>query len=260
MNINTVQPEILYSKSSFTSFRQFKPGTPVIGIATNFDPVTGSVIVDLEDFTGIIPMKEVSIEQFKLNTFTGIPCQIHAILGKKIRAIVTHVSEYTGHIMLSRKQSMLEAWETLQEGMIVDASVVKANKYGLFVDIGNGIISNITKSNCSATMYYDLSKWFKIGEITKVKISSKEPASYRILSSRKDAFPTLAETKDSISKNVVLTVRVGKTFDLEDGYFCEYTPGIAGIVDTTEVLSEGTFINAIVKRVSKRGIKLDYIP
>lgn len=252
-----IRPEAHYPKTSFYSYEQFEPNTPVVGTAIRFDSKSREIIVDLGDFTGIIPESEVCIGNFTYSSFSDIPYQISSIIGKKIRALVKNISD-DGTILLSRKDSMMEAWNNISKNIILEAVVTNIVGFGIFIDIGNGIISYINKKDCSSTRYLDINKWFKIKDKILVKIIEKDIVTFRVSCSRKDAYPAIYED-NIINVGDILTVRIGKSPMLKGGYFCEYTPAISGIMDSEEDFEEGEVIAVQVRQIKDVGLKLTHI-
>ena len=246
-----IRPEVCCPKTNFYSYEQFELDTPVVGIALRFDSKSREIIVDLGDFTGIIPENEVCIGDFTYSRFSDIPYQISSVIGKKVRALVKGISD-DGTILLSRKASMLEAWDNLEEVTILQAKITSIASFGIFIDIGNGITSYINKRDCSVTRYYDINKWFEIGDNTLIRIIEKNPVTFRISCSRKDAYPTVSESK-TVNVGDFLAAKVGKSPFLEGGYYCEITPAITGIVDTQKEFEEGAMIPVKVKSLRKNG-------
>lgn len=251
-NSKNFLPEALYP--IFTLFPNVELLSPVIGKAIRFNNKTREVVVELGlGITGVIPENEVSIYNFTFPAEHTIPYQISTIIGKKIRAIVIG-KRSDGTIILSRKRSQIEAWELLEEGMIVDAIVTNINSYGIFIDIGNGLNSFVYIANCSYAHYHNLNLWFKKGYHTFVKIIEKNNESLKINVSRKDAYPTLVTNPSLVYEGDVVSVRIsGET---SEGYFCEITPGISGIIDTDKEFKEGETTRGFVKEITPKGLKL----
>ncbi len=244
-------PEALYEKSTFSSM--VEPFSPVSGTAIRFDSKSREIVVDLGDgVMGIIPEEEASIYDFTFPVGHTTPYQISSIIGKNVRAIITGVRK-DGYLFLSRERSMFEAWESLQPGAIVDAIVTNVYASGIFVDIGNGIISFVHIYNCSCTRYNNIYNWFKPGDHTFVKIVSKED-NYLVTVTRKEAYLTLEDDSPGVCENDIVAVKIsGK---VENGYFCEFTPGISGIIDTEKELRESEIVKGVVKKINSKGLKL----
>jgi len=255
---NTIRPEAFYSETHFYSLEQFKPNTPVVGTAIRFDAKSRQIIVKLGNFIGIIPENEVYVGNFSYSEYSDIPYQISSIIGKKIRAIVTEITA-DGFIILSRKQSILEAWDSFEKGMLMDASVTSIQHCGVFFDLGNGFISFMNRTNCSTTRYSDLNQWFKIGDKILVKVTEKDSSLFRVSCSRKDAYPAIYE-ENSVNVGDIIMVKVSSSSTLSDGFYAEYTPGIPCIVDSYDKFSEGTVLRVRVKKIKDHiGLKTSLV-
>jgi len=254
----TFLPEALYTHSTFSS--DLTLFSAVVGTPIRFDLSTRELIVRLDvGLYGIIPEEEITIYDFTYPESSIIPHQISSLIGKRIRAIILGIRK-DGNYLLSRKRSMLQAWETLHTDEIVNARIINVVPYGIFVDLGNGINSLVPICNCSYARYRNLLNWFKPGDYTPVKITSKDDDKYFITVSRKDAFPNLNNSPYAVVEGEILTVKIsGKMEGLVGGYFCEYTPGIIGIINTYNKYKEGDIVKGFVKRITPKGLKLTLI-
>ena len=248
------KPEACYQKTNMHE-EEIKVGTAVVGTAIGFDSKTRRLIVDLGySCKGLIPEHEVSIYDLTYGEERYVPQQITSILGKQIRAIVTQVLDDSTFV-LSRRESMIKAWEMLKEGNNYVGVVTNNIGYGVFLDIGNGLVTFLPKGECSATAIYDTRNWYKTGDKVTFKLLSKGGnPTHRIISSRR-----LMNTR-KIRVGEIYSVRIGGSeTQLLNGYFCEVTPYWAGIIDTTEQLQEGQIVKGIVRKITERGVKLNLI-
>lgn len=251
-------PEALYESS--ISLSEIELFSSVSGIAIRFDSHNREILVSLgNNVFGIIPEDEATIYDFTFPEGKIIPYQIFSIIGKKIRAVVIGIRN-DGLVILSRKRSMLQAWNALFEGKIVNALILKIIPTGIFVDLGNGLTSFVHVIDCSNSHYDNLNIWFKVDSCTPVKIIVKSKDNYFILASRKEAFPSYNDAKNLVFKDDIITVRItGRPESLKDGYFCEFTPRIVGIIDTLNTYNEGDLVKGYVKKITQKGLKLNLI-
>lgn len=251
-----IKPEVFYEKSNLNGVEIVPFETAVVGTAIRFDANRREVVVDLGyGWYGTIPENQVSVYDFTYSEYSDLPHQITFIIGKQIRAIVVEkVGENT--LKLSRKLSMIDAWYNLEENNNITACVTRNMGYGIFLDIGNGLVSYNPKRDCSTLRISDTNIWYKVGDFIKVKLLSKgDKVDSTLICSHKLAYP---EVDENINAGDIIAVRIGwKT--LEGGYFCEVTPRISGIIDTTDKLQEGQMVKGIVKRITEKGVKLRHI-
>lgn len=240
-------------------------GETCVGIVLRYDKEQGCLFVDLGmGKIGIIPEKEVTIYKYTYphGNESFIPYQISSIVGKQIKARVIGIA--SGIYILSRRETIREAYEQIaskaKENVYVRITAVY--KYGLFCDIGNGVIGFVPISYCSRCRIEKIENYFSVGDIIKVNIAEIKTAEedYRITLSRKDAYkplsldPVAPKVGDICTGIICLPVRT------EDGYYVEITPGISGIVDISyEVprIEEGTHASFYVKKITEKGLNLE---
>lgn len=240
-------------------------GETCVGIVLRYDIELRCLFVDLGmGMIGVIPEKEATIYKhtYPHGDESYIPYQISSIVGKKIIARVIGIT--SGIYILSRRETIREAYEQIASKAKenVYARVTAIYEYGLFCDIGNGVIGLVPISYCSQCHMEKLKNYFSVGDIIKVNITEIKTAEedYRITLSRKDAYkpllldPVAPKVGDICTGTICLPVLTA------DGYFVEITPTISGIVDIPyEVprIKEGTPASFYVKRVTERGLKLE---
>lgn len=251
-----VKPEAFYKKSNLDGIEIIPSETAVVGTAIRFDSQRREVIVDLGyDWYGIIPENEVTVYDFTYAESGDVPYQITAIIGNQVRAIVVEqVGENT--LKLSRKLSMIRAWHMLEEDSNIRGCITSNIGYGIFFDIGDGLMGYNSRRDCSTVMISDTNLWYEVGDFIKVKLIDKgDRANSQLICSHKLAYP---EVDEKINPGDVLAVRIGSK-KLEDGYCCQITPRIPGIIDTEIELYEGQIVKGFVKRITDKGIKLNHI-
>ena len=251
------RPEAFYDMTKMNEIRVIPDETAVVGIATRFDPRRRELHVDLGGYLGIIPESEITIEDFTYKGENDIPCQIFSTIGTKVRAIVTDID---GNILrLSRKRSMMQAWEKIEEDSILTACVTKCIECGIFLDIGNGIVSYSHRKDCTPIAISNTNRWYEVGKRVKIKILDKgENAKSKIICSQKMVYPGMDRVNEVVSVNDIINVRIGKE-TVPGGYFCAVNPQISGIIDTTRKLYEGQRVIARVKSITPKGVRLEHL-
>ena len=253
--------------ATFPSAQKLEVGKICVGRVVRYDKELGCLFVYLGGGKiGIIPEKEVTIYEYTYpygdTTFT--PYQISSIVGKKITAKIMGIS--SGIYVLSRRKTIKEAYKqiTSKANKNVRVQITAIYDYGLFCDIGNGVIGFVPISYCSLCRIQNLEKYFSVGDTIKVKITEikTHKENYRITLSRKDAFKTYSLNPAAPKEGDVCTGKIGLPVQTDDGYFVEITPAIAGIVDipyNVPHIEEGTTATFYVKRVTEKGLKLELI-
>ena len=255
--MNTLRPEALYKKTNLVEMEIIPFETAVVGTAIRFDTNRREVVVDLGyGFTGIIPEDEVTVYDFTYPEGKDTPTQITSIIGTQVRAIVTEViSEDT--FKMSRKMSMKQAWEMLEENKNVIAYIIRTIELGVFLDIGNGLISYSNRKESTAVLISDARLWFKAGETTWVRILEKgNDETQKITCSIRAAYPSLEEINLKVED--IIAVRIGK-LEVPGGYFCEVNHHVQGIIDSSKELIEGQMVRGVIKKITEKGIKIRYL-
>lgn len=240
-------------------------GATCVGVVLRYDKELKCLFVDLGmGMIGVIPETEATIYKYTYpyGDANYSPYQISSIVGKKITAKVIGIT--SGVYILSRKESIRETYEQIASKAKenVYARITAMYEYGLFCDIGNGVIGFVPISYCSLCRIEKIESYFSVGDIIKVNIAEIKTAeeNYRITLSRKDAYkgllldPAAPKDGDICTGKICLPVRTA------DGYYVEITPAMSGIVDIpNEVphIKEGTPASFYVKRVTEKGLKLE---
>jgi len=251
-------PEELY-QMTLLDYTKTPLKTGVVGTVIRYDDRKRAAVVDLGcGFRGVIPEREITVYPFTYSGEYKIANQILAIIGRKIRAIVTGIAE-DGILILSRRLSMEEAWNSLEENSNVLARIVGITQKNIFLDIGNGLRSRNVPYECTGTLINDLNHWFELYSYIPVRIISKgQECSDKIVSSHRLVYPDYNTSKKMYKEGQIISVRIGDRVN-EEGYFCEVTPAIRGIIDTRETLKEGQRARAIVRKLTDKGIRMDKI-
>lgn len=254
-----IRPEAFYKKTDLDGVEIIPFKTAVVGTAIRYDSSRREVIVDLGfSWIGIIPEEEATIYKLTYSADRTVSQQISFIIGTQIRAIVTEVKE-NKTLILSRKMSMIQAWNAVIEGQDLEACITKNIGYGVFLDLGNGLVSYNSRLECTSHEVSNTNIWYKVGDYVKAKLLDKgEETSSKIICSIKLAYPSFEELKQTIHPGDVIVVRIGATRVNEDGYFCEINPRVNGIIDADVKLEEGQLVRATVKNFGNKGLKLRY--
>lgn len=253
------KPEALYTETDMEKVKIVPFETAVVGKVESYDANKRKVFVDLgNSWVGIIPEDEITVYELSCAEGKCIPGEISGLIGRQIRAIVTSVDYSKNIVILSRRLSMKQAWEAMEEGTILTACITNNVGYGIFLDIGNGIVTYNSRVECAIIRISDTSMWFEIGDIVRVKLISKgSNENSRVKASYKLAYPDMTEADKIICVGDIIPVQIGKG-RLTDGYFCQFGPQIKGIIDTYEFLYEGEVVMGIVKKITEKGLKLKH--
>lgn len=112
-----IRPEICHDFVPLTRdyvASAYATGTTVTGFVERILPEQKVLVVKLGDgIMGILPFTEVTMYplRYSRRNTSNIPTNIRCLMSKKIRVKITKISG--SEIILSRKQNMLEAYDTL---------------------------------------------------------------------------------------------------------------------------------------------------
>ena len=149
--------------------------------------------VDLGGCPGQIPREEVA-----LGIAEGATREI-AILSRVGRPVAFQIdaldlSGAVPYIRLSRRRVQQRAWayfmETLQPGMVIPAVVTHTEPFGVFVDIGCGVVSMIRIEQISISRITHPKERFSPGDRIFAVVTSVDPACCRIFLSHRELLGT----------------------------------------------------------------------
>lgn len=227
-----------------------------------------NLIVDLGAIKGIIPREEGAMG-IKEGTVRDI-----AVISKVNRPVCFVIDRFEKDsngrtvAVLSRRRAQEICMENyilqLNPGDIIPAKVTHMENFGVFADIGCGIISFLPIDTISVSRISHPRERFYIGMDIKVVIKHFEGS--RVHLTHKELLGTWQENADlfSIGETVGGIVR-----SVEDyGIFIELTPNLAGLAEPKENIQVGNQASVYIKNIvpDKMKIKLviidtfDYSP
>lgn len=218
-----------------------------------------NLIVDFGFMKGIIPREEGAIG-IKEGTVRDI-----AILSKVNRPISFIVKDFardsSGKIiaLLSRREAQLLCQEkyidTLVCGDVIDAKVTHIEPFGVFADIGCGVISLLPIDSISVSRISHPRERFSVGMDIKVIVKKKENG--RITLSQKELMGTWEEnaSKFKAGETVSGIVRSVESY----GIFVELAPNLAGLAEQKEGVHPGQETSVFIKSILPSRMKIKLI-
>ena len=209
---------------------------------------------------GIIPRDEieaVNVEQ------EGFP-KPNICLNKVNKIVQFKVKEITSDdvYILSRKQVGLEAlnWvkNDLKVGEIVHGIIKNIRPYGVFVEIGGGIVGLLHIEDISIARIKTPLERFKIGQKIDVMIKCINRDNQKVLLTYKELLGTWEENIIDFEQGEVVEGIVRETEKNKNGVFIELKPNLVGLADYVEGLSYGERVNVNIRKIipEKRKVKL----
>lgn len=209
--------------------------------------------VKLGPFIGIIPREEAALG---IREGTAREIAILSRVGKPTVCMLSAIQE-DGTLLLSRRQAQARALDTLLDmsvGTVLPGTVTHLAPFGVFVDIGCGVISMIPLARCSVARISHPAKRFSIGQEIFVVISEIDRQAKRLTLSHKELLGTWAENAAHFSPGMTVTglVRGIKSY----GTFVELAPNLAGLADQTEGLKENDRVAVYCKVIQPGRMKV----
>lgn len=145
--------------------------------------------------------------------------------------------------------------DTLIAGDVVDAKVSRLESFGVFADIGCGVVALMPIDTISVSRIEHPRERFREGMNIKAVIKSIEGG--RISLSHKELLGTWKQNaaKFSAGETVTGIVRSVESY----GSFVELTPNLAGLAETHPDIEEGMSVSVYIKSIIERKMKIKLI-
>lgn len=229
------------------------------GIVTNCDE-NYNLHIDLGKYKGIMPRSE--IEGINLQS-DGLP-KTNLCTGKVNRFVQFKVKdvEDNGTAIISRKAVQTEAlnWvkNDLNVGDIVTGIVKRVESYGVFIEIGGGVVGLAHIEDLSVARIKSAFERVRIGQKLEVMIKSIDRKSGKIILSYKELLGTWEENANKFYVGQKAQGIVRETEKNKNGIFIELMPNLVGMAEYEEGLEYGQKVDVYIKRIDyeRRKVKL----
>lgn len=210
--------------------------------------------------TGIIPREEV--EAINVDEM-GYPKPNVCIskVNQYVQFKVKDIDEKDKYI-LSRKEVGKEAlnWvkTELKEGQIVNGIVKSIRPYGVFVEIGGGVVGLLHIEDLSVARIKSPTERLKVGQKADFMIKSIDRSNERIILSYKELLGTWEENAKKFEEGSTVVGIARETEKAKNGIFVELTPNLVGLAEYKEGIEYGQNVNVYIKRIipDKKKVKL----
>jgi 4-hydroxy-3-methylbut-2-enyl diphosphate reductase len=194
--------------------------------------VNGGVIAAMGEITGFIPMSQISdryIETAADYVGKTLPVKVMRVDQKRNKVVFSHKAVLNEE----RQKRMMEIWDTINVGDIIEGKVMRFTEYGAFVDIG-GIDGLLHISEISWGKLRHPSEMLALDQEIKVKVLSMNKEKEKISLGYKQNLP---EPWSIINeKFTVGQIIQGRAVQIKDyGVFVELEPGLDGLVHISEI-------------------------
>lgn len=252
-----VKPERFYALPPVTSLNDIKLGDILTGVLFRYIPFQK---VGLVNFGNNI-IGEISLYDFSLQKFDNDLEAEKNLFYKIDHKIAVEVIDFSDNgPILSRKNLQQSALNYLSNsiGTNISASIETINSLGIWIDIGNGITSLLRPIEYSSTRFYNFEKFLSIGDSITVKILDYDESTKHFTVSRKQA--DIMTNEELVIGNTYYVIPSKPVDDIPSGYFVEYSPNIAGILDVPNgiILKEGVPVKGYFKNINSKGLKFNF--
>jgi Ribosomal protein S1 len=217
------------------------------------------LILDLNGFKGVIPREEgaIGIREGHVRDI--------AILSRVNHPICFMIDEIQTDIngqpvaFLSRRRAQerchAEYISNLKNGTVLDVVVTHIEPFGVFADIGCGIISLLPIDSISISRIDHPKERFAPG--MKIKAIVKSQGGGRITLSHKELLGTWAQNAEAFSAGETVS---GIVRSVENyGIFVELTPNLAGLAELRENIIPGQEVSVFIKSILPGRMKIKLI-
>lgn len=212
---------------------------------------------------GVIPREEV--EAINVDE-TGFP-KPNICISKVNKIVQFKVKDITKEdiAILSRKQVGIDAlnWaiNDLQEGMVVHGIIKNIRPYGVFIEIGGGIVGLLHIEDISIARIKTPEERFKIGQKINVMIKSIDRSKERIILTYKELLGTWEENIKNFSEGEVVEGIARETDKYKNGIFVELKPNLIGLADYKENILYGQKVQVNIRKIipEKKKVKLVFV-
>ncbi len=205
------------------------------------------------DIKGIIPRNEleaVDIDEFGFCKTSICKNKVNQYVQFKIKEI------FDKHqVLLSRKIVQNEALQwaknDLVPGMIVNGVIKNIRKFGVFVEIGGGIVGLLHIEDISVSRIKTPEERFFIGQKIKVVIKSIDKENNKIVLSHKELLGNWEQNIQEYQEKMIVKGIVKEPDQYKNGIFIELKPNLVGLAEYKEGLTYGQKVDVYIKKIIK---------
>lgn len=168
----------------------------------------------------------------------------------------------SGDIIISRKDVQKDAlnWikNDLQVGQKVQGIVKNIKPYGVFIEIGGGVVGLAHIEDLSVARIKSPSERVKIGQKIDVLVKSIDRNDGKVILSYKELLGTWEENVKNFKEKTQVKGIVRETEKNNNGIFIELTPNLVGMAEYVDGLEYGETVDVFIKKIipEKKKIKL----
>lgn len=220
-----------------------------------------NLYVDLgNNIKGVIPREEV--EAINIDE-TGFPkpnictSKVNKLVQFKVKDI-----DSKNNFILSRKDVGKEAinWITneLEEGMVVNGIVKSIQPYGVFVEIGGGVVGLLHIEDISVARIKTPAERLKIGQKINVMIKCIDKKLERVILTYKELLGTWEDNIKDFKEGETVQGIARETEKSKNGIFIELKPNLVGMAEYKDGIEYGQNVDVYIKKIipDRKKVKL----
>ncbi|MBR3494509.1 MAG: bifunctional 4-hydroxy-3-methylbut-2-enyl diphosphate reductase/30S ribosomal protein S1 [Clostridia bacterium] len=228
-NVVLSQRNVVNRKAWEALMAKYNAGEIVDGVGK--EVVRGGLLADVGGVRAFVPASHLANHYVE---------KIGEFVGKDMRLKIIEVDEKKKRVVASRREAIKEenearkkeAWDRLEEGMVITGEVRRLVEFGAFVDVG-GVDGLIHITDLSWSRVKEASEVVKPGQRIQVKVLKLDPARGRISLGYKQLLP---QPWDNVEERYpVDSIVAGKVVRITDfGCFVELERGLDGLVHISQ--------------------------
>lgn len=213
-----------------------------------------------DQITGIIPRNEVDfVESDEMGFVRPSICKnkMNTFVQFKIKEIYNDTN-----LILSRKKANKEALEwmsnNLEKGQVIPGIVKNIRRYGVFVEIGAGVVGLLHIEDISVSRIKSPEERFCIGQKINVMIKSIDRNTNKIVLTYKELYGTWEDNIKEFSEGMTVKGIIREDDKYKNGIFIELKPNLVGMAEYKDGYRYGQTVDVYVKKIidEKKKIKL----
>ena len=236
----------------------YENGRILQGLVRNCDSDFNLHIKLGKDLEGIVPRNElegINIDELGFCNPSICKNKVKSFIQFKVKELSN-----TNRIILSRKsvQNEVLAWikEELEPGMVVKGIVKNIRKYGVFVEIGGGVVGLLHIEDISVSRIKSPNERFSVGQKIDVMIKSIDKINGKIILSYKELLGDWEDNIKEYEEKTVVEGTIKEPDKFKNGIFIELKPNLVGMAEYKEGFEYGQKVKVYIKKIIKEKKKI----
>lgn len=205
------------------------------------------------EIKGIIPRNEleaINIDEFGYCKTAICKNKVNSFVQFKVKEIYNE-----NRVLLSRKNVQEEALEWMKKdlvpGMVINGVIKNIRPFGVFVEIGGGIVGLLHIEDISVSRIKSPEERFFVGQKINVMIKSIDKENNKIVLSYKELLGNWEENIQEYQEKMIVKGIVKEPDKFKNGIFIELKPNLVGLAEYKEGLKYGQQVNVYIKKIIK---------